>query len=113
MKVYLYILLVSFCPLLSKAQSTYESPLGFSLQFDNSWKRLPKEVLIQKMKDVSDLLEYQKDIKFDACFQKIGNADMDYPYILFKNVYATTTNESEIKKIQEYFTIINVLYNCG
>ena len=73
------------------AQTVYESPLGFSLSFDKTWKRLPKEVLQQKMKDVKDLLEYRKDIQFEACYQKIGNADMDYPYILFKNVYATTT----------------------
>ena len=52
------------------------------------------------MKDVKDFLEYRKDIQFDACYQKIGNVDMDYPYILFKNVYATTTNEDEIKKNQ-------------
>lgn len=86
------------------AQSTYESPLGFTLAFDKTWKRLPKEVLSQKMKDVKSLLEYRKDIQFDACYQKIGNADMDYPYILFKNVYVTTTNEVEIKNVQEYFT---------
>jgi tetratricopeptide (TPR) repeat protein len=86
------------------AQTIYESPLGFSLSFDKTWKRLPKEVLQQKMKDVKDLLEYRKDIQFEACYQKIGNADMDYPYILFKNIYATTTNEDEIKKVQEYFT---------
>jgi tetratricopeptide (TPR) repeat protein len=88
----------------SIAQTIYESPLGFSLSFDKTWKRLPKEVLQQEIKDVTDLLEYRKDIQFEACFQKIGNADMDYPYILFKNVYATTTNENEIKNVQEYFT---------
>ena len=86
------------------AQTSYESPLGFSLAFDKTWKRLPKEVIQQKMNNVRDLLEYRKDVKFDACYQKIGNADMDYPYILFKNIYATTSSEDEIKQVQEYFT---------
>lgn len=85
-------------------QGIYESPLGFTINFDKTWKRLPKEVLIQKMRDVKDLLEYRKDVQFDACYQKVGNADMDYPYILFKNVYATTSNENEMRKVQEYFT---------
>jgi tetratricopeptide (TPR) repeat protein len=56
------------------------------------------------MKEVASFLEYQKEVQFDACYQKIGNADMDYPYILFKNIYATTTNEDEIQQIKEYFT---------
>lgn len=99
------ILILSFClSELTFAQTTYESPLGFTLNFDKTWKRLPKEVLYQRMKDVKDFLEYRKDIQFDACYQKIGNADMDYPYILFKNMYATTTNEDEIKKVQDHFT---------
>lgn len=99
------LIILTFCfSKLTLAQTTYESPLGFTLSFDKTWKRLPKEVLQQRMKDVKDFLEYRKDIQFDACYQKIGNADMDYPYILFKNVYATTTNEDEIKKVQEYFT---------
>lgn len=86
------------------AQSVYESPLGMSLSFDNTWKRLPKEVLYKKMEDVGTLLDYRKDIQFDACYQKVGNSDMDYPYILFKNFYATTTDENEIKSVQESFT---------
>lgn len=85
-------------------QSVYESPLGFSISFDKTWKRLPKEVLQQKMSDVKEFLEYRSDIKFDACYQKIGNADMDYPYILFKNIYATTDSEEDIRKVQNYFT---------
>ena len=104
MKKYFAILILIFLSNFSVAQTIYESPLGFSLSFDQTWKRLPKEVLQQRMKDVNDFLEYRKEIQFDACYQKIGNADMDYPYILFKNVYATTTNEDEIKKVQEYFT---------
>lgn len=88
----------------SFAQTLYESPVGFTLRFDKSWKRLPKEVLQQKLKDVKDFLEYRKDIQFDACYQKIGNADMDYPYMLFKNIYATTTDEEQIQKIKENFT---------
>lgn len=101
-----YLLLVSFFIIsnLSFAQMVYESPFGFSLNFDNTWKRLPKEILQQKMKDVKDLLEYRSNINFEACFQKIGNADMDYPYLLIKNIYGTTTDESEIKKIQEFYT---------
>jgi tetratricopeptide (TPR) repeat protein len=86
------------------AQSTYESPLGFSLSFDDTWKRLPKEVLYQKIQAVESLLDYKKEVQFDACYQKIGNADMDYPYILLKNIYATTNDEEEIKKVQESFT---------
>ena len=104
MKKYLFLLLAIQVSTFSMAQSIYESPLGFTLSFDKTWKRLPKEILQQKMKDVKDLIEYRKDIQFEACYQKIGNANMDYPYILFKNVYATTTNEAEIKKVQEYFT---------
>lgn len=104
MKIKILIILTFCLSKLTFAQTAYESPLGFTLSFDKTWKRLPKEVLHQKMKDVRDFLEYRKDIQFDACYQKIGNVDMDYPYILFKNVYATTTNEDEIKKVQEYFT---------
>lgn len=88
----------------ASSQSIYESPVGFSFSFDKTWKRVPKEVLQQKLKDVKEFLEYRKDIQFDACFQKIGNADMDYPYMLFKNIYATTTDEEQIKKIKENFT---------
>jgi hypothetical protein len=104
MRIGLLIILTFCLSKLTLAQTTYESPFGFTLSFDKTWKRLPKEVLQQRMKDVKDFLEYRKDIQFDACYQKIGNADMDYPYILFKNVYATTNNEDEIKKVQEYFT---------
>ena len=103
MKKYFILLIIIVSSQLSISQSTYESPLGFSLSFDQTWKRLPKEVLQQKMKDVKDFLEYHKEVQFDACYQKIGNADMDYPYILFKNIYATTTNEDEIKNIQKHF----------
>ena len=88
----------------SIAQTVYESPLGFRLSFDKTWKRLPKEVLYKKVKDIENLLEYRKDTQFDACYQKIGNADMDYPYILFKNIYATTDDEISIRKVQSYFT---------
>jgi len=86
------------------AQANYESPVGFTFTFDKTWKRLPKEVLQQKLKDVKEFLEYRKDIQYDACYQKIGNANMDYPYMLFKNIYATTTDEEQIKKLKEYFT---------
>ena len=70
----------------SFAQTSYESAVGFTFNFDKTWKRLPKEVLQQKLKDVKEFLEYRKDIQYDACYQKIGNADMDYPYMLFKNI---------------------------
>jgi tetratricopeptide (TPR) repeat protein len=86
------------------SQTVYESPVGFTFAFDKTWKRLPKEVLQQKLKDVKDYLEYRKDIHYDACFQKTGNADMDYPYMLFKNIYGTTSDEEEIKKLKDYFT---------
>lgn len=102
MKNYIFLLLlitVNF----SFAQTVFESPLGFSVNFDKTWKRLPKEVLQQKIKEIKTLLEYRSDIHFEACYQKIGNADMDYPYIFFKNIYGTTTNEDEIKKIQKYY----------
>lgn len=89
---------------LSFGQTIYESPLGFSLSFDKTWKRVPKEVLQQRMKDVAEFLNYKKEVQFDACFQKIGNADMDFPYILFKNFYATATSEEEIANIKKYFT---------
>jgi tetratricopeptide (TPR) repeat protein len=85
------------------SQSVYENPLGFNVSFDDTWKRLPKEVLQQKMQDVKDYLEYRKDIHYEACYQKIGNADMDYPYILFKNFYTTTSDEAEMASLRDFF----------
>ncbi len=90
-----------------KAQTRYESALGFSLNFDKTWKRLPKETLNEKVKIVKEFLDYRKDVTFDACYQKIGNSDLAYPYILLKNVYSTTTDEEEITKIQEYYSTKN------
>ena len=104
MKKYFIVLIILFISNFSIAQTIYKSPLGFNLTFDKTWKRLPKEILQQRMKDVKDFLEYQKETQFDACYQKIGNADMDYPYMLFKNIYTTTSNENEIRKVQEYFS---------
>jgi len=104
MKKCIFILISFLLTSFSNGQSIYESPLGFSLSFDKTWKRLPKEVVLQRMKDVAEFLNYKKEVQFDACFQKIGNADMDLPYILFKNVYATTTSEDEIAQIKKYFT---------
>jgi tetratricopeptide (TPR) repeat protein len=101
--IYIKTIFVAHDSNINSPKITYESPVGFSLDFDNTWKRLPKEVLQQKIKDVKDFLDYRKDIQFDACYQNIGNADMDYPYILFKNIYATTTDDEQIKKVQEYF----------
>jgi len=95
--------LLSFLSSITYSQIIYESPLGFKLSFDSTWKKLPKEVLQQKMTDVRDFLDYKDNIAFDACYQKIGNSDMDYPYILFKNVYTTVTKENEIIRVQEYF----------
>lgn len=86
------------------SQIIYKSPLGFSLSFDKTWKRLPKEVLMERMKIVQKNSEYKKDILFDACYQKIGNTDMEYPYILLKNVYMTTNSEDEIRAVQEHFS---------
>ena len=119
MKKHIILFLFFIISNFTNAQIMYESPLGFSLKFDNTWKRLPKEVLQQKFRDLKNLLEYRNDVHFDACYQKIGNADMDYPYIFFKNIYGTTTDENEIKKIQEYYSnqteidkaIINVANN--
>ncbi len=93
---------IFYCSLLY-AQIDYESPFGFTLNFDKTWKRLPREILEQRMSDVKDYLNYKKEIRFDACYQKIGNANMDYPYILFKNIPATTKNQDEIKLIQNNF----------
>lgn len=78
--------------------------MGFKVFFDKTWKRLPKEVLQQKIKEVKDYLEYRKDLSYEACFQKIGNADMDYPYILFKNFYTTTSDEIEMNNLKDFFT---------
>jgi len=85
-------------------QIIYENSLGINVSFDKTWKRLPKEVLQNKMKNVTDYLEYREDIYYDACFQKIGNADMDYPYILFKNFYVTTSDENEMENLKDFFT---------
>lgn len=104
MKSYLLILTFLLGTLPSVAQTTYESPVGFTLSFDRSWKRVPKEVLFQKFKDIKEYLEYRKDIQYDAAYQKIGNADLDYPYMLFKNIYTTTSSEEQIRNLQEYFT---------
>ncbi|MFZ1633768.1 MAG: tetratricopeptide repeat protein [Chitinophagales bacterium] len=103
MKALKLLTLLIFLSRITFSQIIYESPLGFKLSFDSTWKKLPKEVLQQKMRDVQNFLDYKDDISFDACYQKIGNADMDYPYILFKNVYLTTTNSNEINEVQEYF----------
>lgn len=103
MKIYFTLLTLSIIFNCS-AQMYYESPLGFKIDLDKTWKRVPKEILHQKLNDVKQLLEYRKDVQFDACYQKIGNADLDYPYILFKNIYATTDDEAAIKKVQNYFT---------
>ncbi|QJD80209.1 tetratricopeptide repeat protein [Spirosoma rhododendri] len=103
MKTYciLFSILIAFnC----SAQTYYASPLGFKINFDKTWKRVPKEILQKKLNDIKQLVEYREDVQFDACYQKIGNADMDYPYILFKNIHAATDNETAIKKVQEYFT---------
>ncbi len=98
------LIILTFClSKISHTQTIYESPLGFTLSFDKTWKQIPKDVLHQRKKEVNDFLEYKKDIQFDACYQKIGNVDMDYPYILFKNICATTNNEDEIKEVHEYF----------
>ncbi|MBL0202175.1 MAG: hypothetical protein IPP81_19065 [Chitinophagaceae bacterium] len=102
-KLFIFLLLIASISN-SFGQAFYESAVGFTFTFDKTWKRLPKEVLQQKLKDVKEFLEYRKDIQYDACYQKIGNADMDYPYMLFKNIYATTTDEEQIKKLKDYFT---------
>jgi tetratricopeptide (TPR) repeat protein len=101
---YFFLFLIFLSNSIAFSQTIYESPVGFTFTFDKTWKKLPKEVLQQKLKGVKEFLEYRKDIQYDACYQKIGNADMDYPYMLFKNIYATTTDEEQIKKIKEYFT---------
>jgi len=85
-------------------QTTYNNSLGFTVTFDETWRRLPKEVLREKTEFIKDLMEYKKNLQYDACFQKAGNADMDYPYILFKNFYTTTTNKEEIEKLREFYT---------
>jgi len=99
------ITLLFFCSIyFVQSQTLYKNPLGFNVRFDKTWKRLPKEVLQEKTKFIKEYMEYKKNIQYDACYQKIGNADMDYPYILFKNFYATTTNENEIEKLREFYT---------
>ena len=85
---------------LAKSQTIYKNPLGFNVSFDKTWKRLSKEVLQQKTKFIKTHMEYKGNIQYDACFQKIGNADMDYPYILFKNFYATTNSRNTLSTIQ-------------
>jgi len=85
-------------------QTTYNNSLGFKIEFDKTWRRLPKEVLQEKTRMIKELMDYKKDILYDACFQKSGNADMDYPYILFKNYYTTTTNKEEIEKIKKFYS---------
>lgn len=85
------------------AQTQYISPLGFTLSFDKTWKRLPKEILLERAKAVKSFLEYKKDISYDACYQKIGNADMDYPYMLFKNLPLTTSDKNLIRNIKKHF----------
>lgn len=85
-------------------QTTYNNSLGFTMEFDKTWRRLPKEVLYEKTAMIKDLMEYKSNIQYDACFQKSGNADMDYPYILFKNYYSTTTKKEEIEKLKKFYT---------
>ena len=103
MKNYLRVgLLLIFCNQII-AQISYQSPLGFSLNFNSSWKRLPKDILQNKMTEVQNFLDYKKEISFDACYQKVGKPDMAYPYILFKNYFFATTDENEIKEAKDYF----------
>ena len=85
-------------------QTTYKNPLGFTIDFDKTWRRLPKEILYKKTAMIKDLMEYKSNLQYDACFQKSGNADMDYPYILFKNYYTTTTNKEEVEKLKKFYT---------
>lgn len=85
-------------------QTTYNNSLGFTVIFNETWRRLPKEILREKTESIKDLMEYKKKLQYDACFQKVGNADMDYPYILFKNIYATITSKEEIDKIKTSYT---------
>lgn len=84
-------------------QTTYKNPLGFTLEFDKTWRRLPKEILQEKTAMIKDLMDYKGKVQYDACFQKSGNADMDYPYILFKNYYTTTTNNEEIENLKQLY----------
>ncbi len=85
-------------------QTTYKNPLGFTIDFDKTWRRLPKETLYEKTAMIKNLMDYKGNIQYDACFQKSGNADMDYPYILFKNYYATTSNKEEVDSLKEFYT---------
>ncbi|MEC7783962.1 MAG: tetratricopeptide repeat protein [Bacteroidota bacterium] len=105
MKVKILVLLfILNSTLFAFGQTTYNNPLGFTIDFDKSWRRLPKEILYEKTAMIKDLMDYKKNIQYDACFQKSGNADMDYPYILFKNYYATTTNKEEIENLEKFYT---------
>ena len=60
------LIILTFClSKISHTQTIYESPLGFTLSFDKTWKQIPKDVLHQRKKEVNDFLEYKKDIQFD------------------------------------------------
>lgn len=101
---FFFLLILCFCNFFLQAQIIYESPVGFTFTFNKSWKRLPKETMIQKHSQIKDFIEYRKDVYFDACYQKSVNPDFGYPYMLFKNIYETTNDEELIKKITTHFT---------
>lgn len=104
MRFRLFALLIFCLGNKSYTQTIYESPLGFTVNFNQTWKKVPNETMQQNLKTFWDFLGLKEGIRFDACYQKIDNSIMNYPYILLRNEYSSTTYENEIKKIQEYFT---------
>ena len=99
MNKFIFTILIFFMPLIILGQIKYESPLGFSAKFDNTWKKLPREVVSERFSQAKQLLDYKKDISYDACYQKIGNSNMDYPYILFKNIFVQAQNDDDIQSL--------------
>lgn len=99
MNKFFSIISISFFPFILFGQIKYESPLGFTAKFDNTWKKLPREVVSERFEQARKLVDYKKDINYDACYQKIGNANMDYPYMLFKNIFAKAQNEDDIQSL--------------
>ena len=103
MKKKISITFIFFIPFILLGQVKYESPLGFTVTFDNTWKKLPREKLSERFDQAKKILDYKKDINYDACYQKIGNSDMDYPYILFKNIFSQAQNDDDIQLLINSF----------
>ncbi len=85
------------------AQINYESSIGLSLSFNDTWKRVPKELIFLKY-HANDFNIYNGTSQpFEVCYQKVGKPDMSYPHVLIKTYFNTSDGESDKDAIIKYF----------